>query len=50
MNIMDGMDAARFTSGNPDASGERRSAGERKKTADRVKSKMPQVLRNLNNR
>jgi len=50
MNIMDGMDAARFTSGNPDASSARRSAGGRKKTADRVVGKMPQVLRNLNNR
>ena len=49
MNIMDGMDAARFTSGNPGSDDERR-ASDRKARAMRGQAKMPQVLRNLNNR
>lgn len=41
MNIMDGMDAARFNSGNPTQKAKRR----------RMKGKeMPMVLRNLNNK
>ncbi len=54
LNIMDGMDAARFTSGNPAEAPDRASdAGER--NASRKKKPpstpdMPQVLRNLNNK
>ncbi|WP_258881287.1 hypothetical protein [Paenibacillus sp. sptzw28] len=43
MNIMDGMDAARFKSGNP----------HHKKKEEELKQeekKMPMVLRNLNNK
>lgn len=43
MNIMDGMDAARFRSGNPD-----KKASDKKKSTE--KSSMPMVLRNLNNK
>jgi hypothetical protein len=49
MNIMDGMDAARFTSGNPDVPAASQGKGKNKKQ-DRSKTDgMPQVLRNLNN-
>lgn len=41
MNIMDGMDAARFTSANPGRL--------RGKKAKKGSMKMPLVLRNLNN-
>ncbi len=43
MNIMDGMDAARFKSGNP----EQKSKGKRSKKKEK---EMPMVLRNLNNK
>lgn len=43
MNIIDGMDAARFNSANPhDKSKE--------EEANKVNGKMPMVLRNLNNK
>jgi hypothetical protein len=45
MNIMDGMDAARFASKNP---GQERKG--KSKSSPKKPSKMPQVLRNLNNR
>ncbi|UOE92126.1 hypothetical protein [Alkalihalobacillus sp. LMS39] len=41
-NIMDGMDAVRFRSGNP-------ITGKRKKHQNRNKKKMPLVLKNLKN-
>ncbi|HZG78370.1 MAG TPA: hypothetical protein VEZ72_21130 [Paenibacillus sp.] len=52
MNIMDGMDAARFTSGNPDAasSDAKRNASGKKERAPSSTPEMPQVLRNLNNK
>lgn len=41
---MDGMDAARFTSGNPDSKGKR-------KQSEKDQKEMPaQVLRNFNNK
>lgn len=43
MNIMDGMDAARYKSGNPNYK------PENKETKKETK-KMPMVLRNLNNK
>ncbi|CAM4397787.1 hypothetical protein PAAL109150_24755 [Paenibacillus alkaliterrae] len=43
MNIMDGMDAARFKSGNPDDKS-------KEKEAKKDEKKMPMVLRNLNNK
>lgn len=43
MNIMDGMDAARFKSGNPD----QKPKG---KAAKKEEKNMPMVLRNLNNK
>ncbi|WP_274364379.1 hypothetical protein [Paenibacillus thermotolerans] len=44
MNIMDGMDASRFASGNPDHKGKENKAKKDNK-------EMPaQVLRNLNNK
>ncbi|HZG57910.1 hypothetical protein [Paenibacillus sp.] len=58
MNIMDGMDAARFTSGNP-AAPERKAAKPASRSANEQRADddandagtpMPQVLRNLNNR
>jgi len=52
LNIMDGMDAARFTSGNPDAasSDAKRNASGKKERAPSSTPEMPQVLRNLNNK
>lgn len=44
MNIMDGMDAARFTSGNPEDQGKKKKA---KKDAEAIKE---QVLRDFNNK
>lgn len=44
MNIMDGMDASRFTSRNPDNSSKKKQA---KKDSEAIQ---PQVLRNLNNK
>jgi hypothetical protein len=44
MNIMDGMDAARFTSGNPDNKDKKKQA---KKDAKDIQEP---VLRNLNNK
>ncbi|MBW5445131.1 hypothetical protein GE107_03510 [Cohnella sp. CFH 77786] len=43
MNIMDGMDAARFTSANPHDK-------PREEQAKEAGAKMPMVLRNLNNK
>lgn len=43
MNIMDGMDAARFTSANPHDKPQEEEAKE-------AGAKMPMVLRNLNNK
>lgn len=43
MNIMDGMDAARFKSANPDGK-------TKEKAANKAEKKMPMVLRNLNNK
>lgn len=43
MNIMDGMDAARYNSGNPG----QKSKGKSKKNKEQ---EMPMVLRNLNNK
>ncbi|WP_267908701.1 hypothetical protein [Paenibacillus alkalitolerans] len=43
MNIMDGMDAARFNSANPD----QKPKEKEKKKEDK---EMPMVLRNLNNK
>jgi hypothetical protein len=40
MNIMDGMDAARFTSGNPHNK-------DKPKKLRKLEKKMPMVLRNL---
>jgi hypothetical protein len=49
---MDGMDAARFTSGNPDAAsgedGKRSASGKKERKSSTPE--MPQVLRNLNNK
>jgi hypothetical protein len=42
MNIMDGMDAARFKSANPHYKSEKKETKKEKK--------MPMVLRNLNNK
>ncbi|MDQ0064037.1 hypothetical protein J2T15_005971 [Paenibacillus harenae] len=42
MNIMDGMDAARFNSANPNYKSEKKLTKKEKK--------MPMVLRNLNNK
>jgi hypothetical protein len=44
MNIMDGMDAARFTSGNPDNKDRKKQA---KKDTQAIKEP---VLRNFNNK
>lgn len=44
MNIMDGMDAARFTSGNPD------DKSKRKRSNKDAKAIREPVLRNLNNK
>ncbi|WP_262495841.1 hypothetical protein [Paenibacillus sedimenti] len=44
MNIMDGMDAARYTSGNPDNKSKKKQA---KKDAQTIQDP---VLRNLNNK
>lgn len=44
MNIMDGMDAARFKSGNPNGEASKEKAGK-----DRKQMAKP-VLRNLNNK
>ncbi|WP_158299521.1 hypothetical protein [Paenibacillus antri] len=51
MNIMDGMDAARFTSGNPGPATEA-SSKKRKRAGSNAEpaAPMPQVLRNLNNK
>lgn len=43
MNIIDGMDAARFKSANPDGK-------TKEKAANKAEKKMPMVLRNLNNK
>lgn len=43
MNIMDGMDAARYNSANPNYKSE-------DKKTKKEKKKMPMVLRNLNNK
>lgn len=44
MNIMDGMDAARFTSGNPD------NKEKRKKAEQDAKEQPVKVLRDFNNK
>jgi hypothetical protein len=43
LNIVDGMDTARFNSGNPHDK-------PKEEEAKKVKTKMPMVLRNLNNK
>ena len=48
MNIMDGMDAARFKSGNPDYTSEDKETKKEKEKEEQ--KKMPMVLRNLNNK
>ncbi|MFD1953095.1 hypothetical protein ACFSL6_02595 [Paenibacillus thailandensis] len=47
MNIMDGMDAARFNSGNPHEKSKEEETNEANAEAN---AKMPMVLRNLNNK
>jgi len=50
LNIMDGMDAARFTSGNPGPTAETRKKKSVQRNDPPSSSTMPQVLRNLNNK